>query len=81
MKLTIGNYEVEVKAKWHGAERMSKEDTMYFLNMMASEMYTSSRQREAEGYMALSKESADMANEIHNLLDSKGFYNDIRKNA
>ena len=81
MKLTIGDYEVEIKAKWRGAERMSKENTMYFLNMIASEMYAASRQRESEGYMALAEESTKMANEIHNLLDSKGFYDNIKKNA
>jgi len=81
MKLTIGNYEVEVKAKRSGAERMNNKDTMYFLNMIASEIYTASRQKEAEGYMALAEESYKAANEIHDLLDGKGFYDDVRKNA
>ena len=81
MKLTIGNYEVEVKAKGYGASRMNDKDAQYFLNMIASEMYSASRWREAENYPALAQESGDMANQIHRALDAKGFYNDIRKNA
>ena len=81
MKLTIGNYEVEVKAKGYGASKMNAEDTQYFLNMIASDLYCAGRQRESEGYKALAQDSYDRANEIHDALDAKGFYNDIRKNA
>ena len=81
MKLTIGNYEVEVKAKGCGASRMNAEDTQYFLNMIASDLYCAGRQRESEGYKALSGESYKMAEQIHDFLSDKGFYNDIRKNA
>lgn len=81
MKLTIGNYEVEIKAKGMFAEKMNKEDTMYFLNKISSVCYQASLQSRAQGWEFRADDEQEMSTQIYEFLDNKGFYNDIRKNA
>lgn len=54
MKLTIGDYEVNVKAKCSRRNRASATDTMYFLNLLSAELFKAYERYEEQGYNQLS---------------------------
>lgn len=81
MRLTIGDYEVEVKARSLYNEKMNAKDTQYFLNRLSSSLYQASLKNTDLGWEFRAEDDLKMSNQIYEALDAKGFYDDIRKNA
>lgn len=82
MRVIVGDYEVEVKAKIHGlSERMNKKDTLYFLNMISAALYGDADSLRTKGYNFLAEDSLKKARELSGMLREIGFYDEIEKNA
>lgn len=76
MKLVIGDFEVEVKAKRKGTDRNNVLDTMFFLNN-ASMAYTAAYlQFKSEGHPYMAEEFRKMGDDIYSMLDKAGAYKD-----
>ena len=78
MKLTINNYEIEIKAKSSYSNRFNKNDTLNLLNILAIAFFNSHQRNELEGYTASANRDYENSNNIHDFLDSNGFYDDLR---
>ena len=74
MTLTIGNYEIEIKAKDTFADKFNKEDTMGFLLEMSIALNYASELSAMRGTYAISKSQKKFHDDIFNYLDSKGYY-------
>lgn len=81
MRVNVGVYEVEIKAKAYGSTRMNKEDTLYFLNMISGALFGDAENLRKKGYEHLAEDSAKKARELHGMLREIGFYDEIEKNA
>ena len=79
MKLVIGYYEVDVKAKYVAESRANKEATTYFLNSIAAALNAQAEKEEKLGLPLAAKKTSQDAMQIHDFLDSKHFYDDLRK--
>ena len=80
MKLTLGNYEIDIKVKSTIGEerRCNKTDTMYFLNRLSSAFSEAAILEYQRGFAAIAKESEKYGDDIYEFLDSLEFYDDIR---
>lgn len=78
MKLTIDNYEIEIKAKSSYSNRFNKNDTLDLLNILAIAFSNSRQRNEIKGYTALANRDDENYNNIHDFLDSNGFFDDLR---
>lgn len=78
MKLTIDNYEIEIKAKSRYSNRFNKNDTLDLLNILAIAFSNSRQRNELEGYEALAKRDNKNFYNINDFLDSNGFFDDLR---
>ena len=74
MKLTINEYEVEIKVKRGGADRASKMDTMQFLNSVSIWAMEAAKQMRTTGAPALAEEFDGASTEIYNFLKGAGLY-------
>lgn len=75
MKLAIGEYEVEIKArnaKWR--EKANKEDTMSLLGDMAIAFMEASLYDQMQGLQTLSKCNKEKWEAIHNALEEAGYF-------
>ena len=79
MKLVIGNYEVEIKAKYTFEDRANATATKYFLNMISSALSAQADKEISLGCPACADHTLKMSDQIYNFLDEKHFYDDIRK--
>lgn len=75
MKLRIGDYEVEVKAKNAYSKRFNKKDTMAVLNLLAIYAAEASNRYEVINMNALQRMAKEVHNNIFQKLDSMGYYN------
>ena len=73
MKLTIGDYEVEIRAK-----RDAESKTKDFLNQVSSAMWSAYLKNEEMGYQFLADVQRQMGNDIYDALDAKGYYNSVK---
>lgn len=82
MKVTIGYYEVEIKAKGtiKSQSRYNKEDTMCLLNQISIWCHEASKQYELYGYDALSISARDACNQIFDALQAEGCYKGLYDN-
>ena len=78
MTLTIGNYEVEIKAKDVFADKYNKEDTMGFLLDMSIALAEASELSALRGTYAISERQNILHDDIFNYLDSKGYYDSAK---
>lgn len=75
MKLIIGDYEVEIKAKKIGLdERANKQATVNFLNETSIAYLEASRMYAIDGYTRLAPAAEKKSNDIYNKLSEMGFY-------
>ena len=76
MKLQIGNYEVEVKAKSIIKEKKNynKEDTMYFLNSISVALDYAKECTKSKGYDGMANSYKEASDGIYEILDELGFY-------
>ena len=80
MKLVIGDYEVEIKAKAkHHADKSTREqtlmDTMDLLNHISLIMSHGAEQYRNERHKALAEEADKESNDIYIALSDRGYYN------
>lgn len=75
MKLTIGDYDVEIKAKKYG-DKFNKQDTLDFLNTLA--IATAECAFYHRDYFkqqdSIYDEFYNMSLEIHNFMEAKGAF-------
>ena len=74
MRLTVNEYEVEIKVKRGGAARVNKMDTMQFLNSVSIWAMEAAKQMRTTGAPALAEEFDDASNEIYHFLKDAGLY-------
>ena len=72
MKISIGDYEVEINAT--RKEGPNKEDTIYFLNQLSILASEAEKSFKAEGYKALAEDAHIIAEDIYNALSDLGIY-------
>lgn len=72
MKLTIGNYEVNITAHLNGTS--TRDATRSFLNELAIVYGEASRNHARMHCNALAKDANEKSEALYNLLDSLGFY-------
>lgn len=78
MKVMIGDYEVEIKArKTHFRDKFNKEDTNSFLNTMAIAFYEASNFDRMQGLQTLGECNAEMGRNVHDALEAIGYFKDI----
>lgn len=73
MKLKIGNYDVEIKAKNRIVSESEDEDTMYLLNDIAMWACEGAKYNRDKGYMQISKDYKERWGEIVDFLIGEGF--------
>ena len=78
MKIKIGDYEVEIKAKGvYNKEKFNKQDTMSFLNELSIVYTDSSKFNMGQGYQALAKCYNESGKEIYETLVTLGLYENL----
>ena len=74
MKLTIGDYEVDINARYTPLRnKMSQHDTKAFLLMMAMWAWDAAENNTLNGYHALANEAMEAADTIHDTLVAAGY--------
>lgn len=79
MKLTIGDYEVEIKAKKKGQNHFSQKETLNYLSNLEGIYYCEADSTLKE-YPDLSKWYASIGINIHDELDKYGYYDEYKNN-
>lgn len=79
MKLTIGEYEVEIKAKIKGQKRYSLKETLNYLCDLEG-MYYSEANRTLNDYPNFSRWLETIGYNIHDELDKHGYYDEYKNN-
>lgn len=74
MKLNIGFYEVEIKARAFGNEKANKRDTMYFLNHLALALDFAAERCHGESQHGTARCYESESDNIDDVLQEKGFY-------
>lgn len=78
MKLNIGEFTVDVKAKHTTfSERNNLMDTINFLNKASIAFAKAAAEYNSKGYIALSEDFDKMGNDIYAALKAAGAYKDI----
>lgn len=80
MKLTIGDYEIEIKAKKKGQNRFSQKETLNYLCSLEGMFYREGTHLSSK-YPILAKWYNKVGLEIHDALDEKGFYDDLKDDS
>lgn len=79
MKLTIGDYDVEIKAKKKGQKRFSLKETLNYLCNLEG-MYYSMSGDSIKDYPNLSRWLETIGHNIHDELDKYGYYDEYKNN-
>lgn len=66
MKIKIGYFEVDVKAKYETSQKMSEEDTKIFLATIANALSDASYWNKTQGYEYTALTQKDMFSDICN---------------
>lgn len=78
MKLIIGDYEVDVKAKRRIlSDKYSMMDTIDFLNKISIYCSLAGDKRKEQGYSALASECDTMGDDIYQTLKKAGAYKEV----
>ena len=79
MKVIIDGYEVEIKAKKIGKNKANIKDTMHIVSEIEGGLWDSARLFDKEGFENLARATREDAVSIHNVLDSYGYFDNIRR--
>ena len=79
MKVIIDGYEVEIKAKKVGKNKATIKDTMHIVSEIEGRLWDSARLFDKEGFENLARVTREDASNIHNVLDSYGYFDNIRR--
>lgn len=78
MKITIGEYELNIKVTRAYNDRANKADTLAFLNEMCIWLIEANRSYQKNGLEALEKRTDKQYNELFKQLEEKGYYKNIK---
>ena len=80
MKINIGTYELDIRARYNGERRYSEKVTMDFLNTL-SLLYGYAAELVKIQYPEIGRANfyRNPAQRIFKALDAEGFYDDVRK--
>lgn len=79
MKITISNYEVDIKAKGPYSPKANKDDTFALLCLLSTYAYEAATRHEQLGYHAMAKEAYQISEEIYNFLNDKHCFDEVRE--
>lgn len=68
MKLTVGSFEVDVKAKKYYSKNFSQADTVSFLMELALAAYDAAIFNEGQGFQNIAAANREAASDIRNFL-------------
>lgn len=74
MKLTVANYEIEIKAKKTWESRNNEQALMFFLNQVSLAFLEASERMEEKGMGALSEDYKEKWRDIYKAIEAKGFF-------
>lgn len=74
MKLTIGNYEVDIRARYKGAQHAERWATLAFLNSVSLWAYEAGEYNKLLHCNATAKVANDAHLDVYNALDARGYY-------
>ena len=74
MKVIIGGYEVEIKAKKYAGGRFNKEDTMEVLNRLSVYALKAEENYQDAGFPGIARAARNDKRNIAAVLMSNGFY-------
>ena len=74
MKLTVANYEIDIKVKKTWENRNNEEALMYFLNQVSIAFKEASEHMTENGYNALAEDYEEKSMDIYNVIKARGFY-------
>ena len=75
MKITIGNYEVDIKAKKEYNSKMNQKDVEFLLNELCIVYNEAGTFNACQGYQGIAKDYHQKSNEIYKQLQDVGAYN------
>ena len=80
MTISINGYTVDIKAKYGECtdRRMNKQDTMSVLNLISIWASEAAHQMDRNGCHGIAKSARDAGHDIYLLLDSKGYYDNVK---
>ena len=76
MKIQIGEYEVNISAKYRRNNRANKADTMSFLNELAIAYFEAAQHNNRLTCYAIGKEFKEKSDYITDVLRKNGLYDD-----
>lgn len=74
MKITIGEYEVNISVRYNRNDRANKADTMNLLNEIAIAYFEASEHNNRLTCYSIAKEYKSKSDEIHAILEKNGCY-------
>lgn len=74
MKLTVANYEIEIKAKQTWENRNNEQALMYFLNQVSLAFLEASEHMEEHGKDALAEDYKEKWRDIYKAIEARGFF-------
>lgn len=74
MKVKIGEYEIEIKAKRPDNKTFNSMDTMIFLNELVLIYSDAFVRKDMDGYQAIANDYRNKQKDIYDTLASQGFY-------
>ena len=74
MKLTVGNYEIDVKVKYTFEERANATATKYFLNLVSAALAAEAERETQLGCPNIAEDSRKKSDQIYEFLKNKKFY-------
>ena len=78
MKIMIGNYEIDIKAKRPYSQKANQGDTFAFLCLLSTYASEAANMHEQRGCHALAKAAHQISEEIYNFLDGKHYFDNVR---
>ena len=77
MKLTVGDYEIEIKAKAKRSSRANKEDASTVINDIAIYASEAAERYHQLGLFALEKEAHRFSSDARKALEQAGYYDNL----
>lgn len=71
MKIKMGFFEIDVKARTEFNQKMNAEDTKHFLYFLANALSEASQWNKIQGYEYIAKSLEEMIADINNTINSQ----------
>lgn len=74
MKMTIDDFEIDIKVKGKWSKKANKQDLIYFLNTMSLFAFEASEYNRMIGNNSITNESNKYHQEMYDILDKMGAF-------